>query len=1163
MSELQYNFISCVRKGIANEIKDLSADKTRPIVPVSFDLQAKDTTIATINKSGDLIQLFAPSDILGYDTNKLHIRSEPKPNIGDFEPNYFPFIEFKAADFLWRFTPQAIAKDAKGLIPWITLLVLQVQEGDKEGEFEEVITNDKELPNKIKLTDGAPLPNLKSLWRWAHVQVTKEQGADIATSLAKPTQTVGRLLCPRHLEPGVKYCAFIVPSFNQGRLRGLGKDIVGAATDLSWDDEAAANGFEIPYYHKWEFRTGLRGDFEYLVRLLEPRKIAGLGKKKVNCSNPGYGLQGKITTKIDGKEVEVLEVESALLSIDTEFTKWGYDNNKKNNEFQNGLKKLLNTSEIDKDDKKKLKLLPPVFGKWHAYKTLPKQLLKNNDTESPWLHQLNTDPRHRYAAGLGTEVIKDHQEAFMEKAWQQIGDLPKFNESISQTQFAYALNSKLHSRLEKMPFNNLLNMTTPITSKINDVGIDRTIHGSFQKSILPNALLAAPSRVLFRKNGPIRKNQINEILATEGNLNSIISTASVFERMEGKSVSGRNISQMNITTNQTIIGGVTNVTGLPSAQGIDFPDGGPDFLPCKDGSPSFGTNPILPSGSFPSIDGVRLDPNWSGGKLPQGELINIGANKGFIVKTKLLAAQIQDFKPENPNVYSRILNSEFTPKNGHNFTIGSIKSITNVKGITSFKLPVGDFKFKEGLSTISNKNKFSIAKNEVLLLDYYEGNLGTIKGKITDNTGKVITGKIALSSFTNISSTINSNGTYNLKNVPPGHHKVVITSDDGETMHSSVFVDEDDVVIVNLRFTPSPSGLTNFDAIWDLVNNDVLTTPTKTPPVPMDLNKVQNNILDKINPNKTIYNNYTNKIKRFLRQRFDGFKIASKKNSDNLDTIMAFPEFRVPMYEYLRNKSQDYILTGLEKVPQNTILLLKTNRRFIESYMLGLNHEFAAELLWREYPTDMRGTYFQQFWDEAETDVSKEEQKDIDEIVNWGEKLGENEFNDRSRFNINTKADEENTVLLIRGDLLKIYPNTEVYIVPAIQEGTKLKPNFDEGKRQYPIFDGVLPPDITFLGFKIAPSEIRKEDEGYFIVFEERASETRFGLDVAKSDGSEDLSWEHFTEINEDIQYLTDKDIGTVAETWKNGSAAKTAALTYQKPVRVSVHASRLIPDKN
>ena len=34
--------------------------------------------------------------------------------------------------------------------------------------------------------------------------------------------------------------------------------------------------------------------------------------------------------------------------------------------------------------------------------------------------------------------------------------------------------------------------------------------------------------------------------------------------------------------------------------------------------------------------------------------------------------------------------------------------------------------------------------------------------------------------------------------------------------------------------------------------------------------------------------------------------------------------------------------------------------------MVGLNHEFARELLWREFPTDQRGSYFRQFWDPSE-----------------------------------------------------------------------------------------------------------------------------------------------------------------------------------------------------
>ena len=31
--------------------------------------------------------------------------------------------------------------------------------------------------------------------------------------------------------------------------------------------------------------------------------------------------------------------------------------------------------------------------------------------------------------------------------------------------------------------------------------------------------------------------------------------------------------------------------------------------------------------------------------------------------------------------------------------------------------------------------------------------------------------------------------------------------------------------------------------------------------------------------------------------------------------------------------------------------------------MAGLNHELSSELLWREFPGELRHTYFQTFWD--------------------------------------------------------------------------------------------------------------------------------------------------------------------------------------------------------
>src|SRR5262249_27634791 len=134
--------------------------------------------------------------------------------------------------------------------------------------------------------------------------------------------------------------------------------------------------------------------------------------------------------------------------------------------------------------------------------------------------------------------------------------------------------------------------------------------------------------------------------------------------------------------------------------------------------------------------------------------------------------------------------------------------------------------------------------------------------------------------------------------------------------------------------------------------------------------------------------------------------LRAAPSSDPLRPILAAPEFPRPMYEVLRDLSQELLLPGIEHVPPNTITLLETNAKFVESFMVGLNMEMGRELLWRGFPTDQRGTYFRQFWDGA--------QPDIEPIYQWDDKaLGSNLLG---------PGPDENVVLLIRGELLSRYP---------------------------------------------------------------------------------------------------------------------------------------------
>jgi hypothetical protein len=283
------------------------------------------------------------------------------------------------------------------------------------------------------------------------------------------------------------------------------------------------------------------------------------------------------------------------------------------------------------------------------------------------------------------------------------------------------------------------------------------------------------------------------------------------------------------------------------------------------------------------------------------------------------------------------------------------------------------------------------------------------------------------------------------------------------------------------------------------------------------------------------------------------------------------------MYEPLRDLSQDNLLPGLDRVEPNTLGLLKENHAFIEAYLLGANHEMARLLLWNRYPTDQRGSYFRQFWDVRgyvprpgdppdEKDLA-EALKDIPQVHRWGRgnRLGSN----RNRSDVLP----ENLILLIRGDVIRRYPNALVYACEASRNATTGKRELGQEER-YPLFRGTLSPDVTFFGFALDAATARgsrepDEEQGWYFVFQELPSEARFGLDAPQPQPPavtawSQLSWSNFDASAEFVPAATqpapvnvsagpDKDYA-----WGT-DAAEMAYITMRRPVRIAVHAETMI----
>ena len=313
----------------------------------------------------------------------------------------------------------------------------------------------------------------------------------------------------------------------------------------------------------------------------------------------------------------------------------------------------------------------------------------------------------------------------------------------------------------------------------------------------------------------------------------------------------------------------------------------------------------------------------------------------------------------------------------------------------------------------------------------------------------------------------------------------------------------------------------------------------------------------------------------------------SWKAPDALEPIMAAPSFPQPMYEPLRDLSPDYVLPGVEFVKPDTLGLLLANPRFIEGYMVGLNFEMARQLLWNDYPTDQRGSYFRQFWDVSAyvpqpsdpTDPAAlaELLKDIPPIHTWPPPTSLGTHPNR------TDIAKDNLVLLVRGELFKRYPTAIVYAGKAKldDQGSRVLDDTDE---RYPIFRGTLPNDITFLGFNLSREDAKggttKSPHGFFFVFQQQPSEPRFGLEPVEDSNPithwADLAWTNFGSGEGPPFQLPDLGLTTRAQTLKlapwrlasqvfgmvvSGTSVPDSLTPSLAPVRVAIAADANDPD--
>ncbi|MFO7722900.1 MAG: hypothetical protein R6V49_06720 [Bacteroidales bacterium] len=877
-----------------------------------------------------------------------------------------------------------------------------------------------------------------------------------ATVAKNPDLALSRIICPRRLQADTEYHVFLVPSYETGRLAGMGQPTAEIiAQQPSWNRDNLGNSpMDMPYYHTWSFKTGSKGDFEELVMDLKVRTFPGNTGREMDLSDPGYGI------KPTGNDAVAL-VEGAIQSQTHNTPPWPLTEQA----LQQQLKEILNLGHTLQTTLPSVPsgnfyspnvvsdpiITPPIYGKWHAFT----DALTN---KTDWVHQLNLHPSHRAAAGLGTRVIQEHQEEFMEMAWNQIGPINEANQRIIENEAVSRTTDRLFRKnLKKMNQLTLMN-TLGNAMEVLQVGNHVTAKKSLKDSRVPTA---------FRSGAFLR-----------------------------------------IANNFT-------QTALMTSTGTD---GAPDVLD---------ESLLLRS----DADEGTTASGVSGSTQPSTAISAAPRRKAFEIQLDPLGVKnaINNIIQNPPPSFMTTLSDAVAAK---------WPSVTTAAVLQALPADYSNNQ-KERATEILNAIKKKTFNDGVLTLEIQENFFYFRINKNYDQGEFAVTGG------------------------PKNGISTVCWVKEDIAQEPVLFLYNDILEArkeFGLRFSTSFLNHAGTAAV----------AYVQQPRMALKSGEFSARILNRFRPRE----NFFRKISAFIE--------ADATNKAK--PLMAYPRFPIPVYDYLKEISPDYIIPNISDIPEDTIAIMKPNKAFVESFLAGMNHEFSRELLWREFPTDMRGSYFRHFWEydndpsnemlplPGETEKAFNERViafqdgavDVHELHKWKNGLGSNHKR------------EIGLILLVKGELFRKYPDTMVYAQKAkfgSTPGKKLPRELtdynDPVNVKWPIITGMIEPNVYFFGFDLSETAAKgntTSQPGWFFVLRERPGQISFGLDDL--DGSlvpptawEKLTWQHLiNNASSTPPFLKIQGASFTPKILENVewgvSSANTAYILYQNPVLYAKHAS-------
>lgn len=426
---------------------------------------------------------------------------EPASASRAVEPNYFPYVDFADADFPWRYSLHAGA--TRRCPTWIALVALE------PSEFTFLDARIGPLP-AIEVRDPrACLPDLAHSWAFGHTQIdasdlpANASAAEVQAFLtARPDRHHSRLLCTRRLRDSSAYFLFLVPTYEAGRRTGMGEEGAPNPWNAAAWIPSTGGPLRLPYYAQWSFRTSTLEDFESLARRLQPHQASGSpvgGTRTAFVGQPGYfadfgdptlaaELEGALRSPTFVRAAPIIQRTALTPRLEATLTEAV--------KSEVALPAALADPEADDP-----LLSLPVYGRTFAE---PAEI-RAAAPQPAWVHEVNLDLRLRLGAGVGSRIVKRHQEEFMQICWAQVGEIQEANRRRARLAAAAELSERLVTRhLLPLPAEAALRLAAPLFDLLAaPAAPGRSVTAELDRQGIAIGALQPPMRRLAAKR-PVR-----------------------------------------------------------------------------------------------------------------------------------------------------------------------------------------------------------------------------------------------------------------------------------------------------------------------------------------------------------------------------------------------------------------------------------------------------------------------------------------------------------------------------------------------------------------------------------------------------------------------------------------------------------------------------------